>query len=56
MKGSPDLYFTRNAVVGGSFDDLQPGTVVHLTRATSEGPMGPQASSIRLLGSSKSPE
>lgn len=55
VKGSPDLYFTRNAVVGGSFDDLEPGTVVHVTRATTEGPMGPQASSVRLLGSSKSP-
>jgi ribosomal subunit interface protein len=55
VKGSPDLYFTRNSVIGGSFDDLEPGTVVHVTRATTEGPMGPQASSVRLLGSSKSP-
>jgi hypothetical protein len=29
---------------------LNEGTLVHLTRATGEGPMGPQASSIRLLG------
>ena len=41
VKGSPDLYFTRNAVVGGSFDDLEPGTVVHVTRATSERADGP---------------
>lgn len=50
VKGSPDLYFTRNAVTGGAFDDLSVGTMVHVTRATGEGPMGPQASSIKLLG------
>ncbi|WP_137390872.1 HPF/RaiA family ribosome-associated protein [Rhodoligotrophos defluvii] len=47
--GSPDLYFTRNAVVGGSFDDLKVGTMVQVTRATTEGPWGPQASSVRRL-------
>jgi ribosome-associated translation inhibitor RaiA/cold shock CspA family protein len=56
IRESPDLYFTRNAVVGGSYDDLEVGTVVHVTRATEEGPMGPQASSVRLLGHRKSPE
>lgn len=54
VKGSPELYFTRNAVSGGSFDDLAVGTVVHVTRATTEGPMGPQASSVRLLGAPRS--
>jgi len=47
--GSPDLYFTRNAVVDGSFDDLQVGMMVRLTRASMEGPMGPQASSVRRM-------
>jgi ribosome-associated translation inhibitor RaiA/cold shock CspA family protein len=55
VDNSPELYFTRNAVVGGGYDDLQVGMVVHVTRATDEGPMGPQASSIRLLGKSKAP-
>lgn len=53
VKGSPDLYFTRNAVTGGTFDDLKVGTMVHVTRATGEGPMGPQASSVKLLGASR---
>ncbi len=54
VRGSPDLYFTRNAVVGGDFDDLKPGTLVHVTVATTEGPMGPQASSVRLLDATRS--
>lgn len=54
VRGAPDLYFTRNAVVGGDFDDLQPGTLVHVTVATTEGPMGPQASSVRLLDATRS--
>jgi ribosome-associated translation inhibitor RaiA len=49
VKGSPDLYFTRNAVVGGLFDRIEAGVMVEVTRATSEGPMGPQASSVRVL-------
>lgn len=54
VRGAPDLYFTRNAVVGGDFDDLEPGTLVHVTVATTEGPMGPQASSVRLLDATRS--
>ena len=49
VRGSPDLYFTRNAVVEGEFDALEVGDLVHVTLATGEGPMGPQASSVRLL-------
>src|SRR5262245_29831306 len=45
IAGGPELYFTRNAVVGGSFADLRVGTMVQVTQATGEGPMGPQASS-----------
>jgi ribosome-associated translation inhibitor RaiA len=55
-KQAGNLYFTRNAVVDGRFDELTPGTMVHLTLATGEGPMGPQASSIRLLGADRSAE
>jgi ribosome-associated translation inhibitor RaiA/cold shock CspA family protein len=51
---SPELYFTRNAVVG-DFDELEVGMMVHVTRSTEEGPMGPQASSVRLLDRSKTP-
>jgi len=54
VKDSPDLYFTRNAVVGGDFDALTIGTLVLVTRATTEGPMGPQASSVRLLDAQRS--
>lgn len=50
VKGSPDLHFTRNAVAADGFGELKIGTVVHVTRAASEGPMGPQAVSIKLLG------
>jgi cold shock CspA family protein/ribosome-associated translation inhibitor RaiA len=54
VKGSPDLYFTRNAVVGGSFDTLEIGTMVQVTIGTGEGPMGPQASSVRRLEAHRS--
>ncbi|WP_395674567.1 HPF/RaiA family ribosome-associated protein [Inquilinus sp.] len=55
-KEAGSLYFTRNAVVDGRFDELTAGTMVHLTLATGEGPMGPQASSIRVLGGDRSGE
>lgn len=54
IKDSTTLYFTRNAVVDDAFDDLEVGMIVHVTRATTEGPMGPQASSVRLLGRARS--
>jgi ribosomal subunit interface protein len=46
----PELYFTRNAMVDGSFDELKVGTMVHVIPAAVEGPMGPQASSVEILG------
>jgi hypothetical protein len=55
VKDSPDLYFSRDVVASGAFDDIKIGTVVHVTRAASEGPMGPQASSVKLLGARRSP-
>ena len=48
VKGGADLYFTRNSVVRGSFDALQIGALVQITRATTEGVMGPQASSVQV--------
>jgi ribosomal subunit interface protein len=50
IAGGPELYFTRNAVVNGGFDQLKVGTMVQVTQATGEGPMGPQASSVEPLG------
>ena len=55
IDNSPELYFTRNAVVSGDFGELQVGMVVQVTLATEEGPMGPQASSVRLLDRSRTP-
>ncbi len=48
VKGGADLYFTRNCVVRGSFDALRIGALVQITRATTEGVMGPQASSVQV--------
>jgi cold shock CspA family protein len=53
IAGGPELYFTRNAVVGDSFNQLSVGTMVQVTQATAEGPMGPQASSVELLGAER---
>jgi len=55
VDNAPELYFTRNAVIGGSFDELTAGMIVLVTPATTEGPMGPQASSLRLLDRSRAP-
>ncbi|WP_298724615.1 HPF/RaiA family ribosome-associated protein [uncultured Ferrovibrio sp.] len=54
VKDSADLYFTRNVVTGGDFDEIQVGTVVQVIRSAAEGPMGPQASSVRLLNARRS--
>lgn len=50
IAGGSELYFSRNAVTDRSFDALKVGTMVEVTRATAEGPMGPQASSVEKLG------
>ena len=55
LDNSPELYFTRNAVVSGDFDQLKVGMTVQVTPATDEGPMGPQASSVRLLDRAPTP-
>ena len=48
VSGSSDLYFARNVVSGGNFDDLKVGSMVEITRAYVDGPMGPQASSVKI--------
>jgi hypothetical protein len=40
-------------VAGGEFEDLEIGMLVQVTRATEDGPMGPQARSVRLLDKAK---
>jgi len=55
IENSPELYFTRNAVVGASYDELKVGMMVQITPAIDEGPMGPQASSVRLLDRGRTP-
>jgi ribosome-associated translation inhibitor RaiA len=55
VKDSPDLYFSRDVCGNGSFEEIRVGSLVHVTRATAEGPMGPQASSVKLMGASRSP-
>lgn len=52
----PDLYFGRNAVGSDAFDALEVGMLVEVTTATTEGPMGPQASSVRRLGGARTGE
>jgi len=47
VSGSSDLYFARD-VVNGGFDGLKVGSMVEVTRALADGPMGPQASLIKL--------
>ncbi|KAB2942524.1 MAG: HPF/RaiA family ribosome-associated protein [Hyphomicrobium sp.] len=55
VKDSPDLYFSSDVVGNGSFESIKVGSIVHVTRATTEGPMGPQASSVKLMGAGRSP-
>lgn len=44
------IYFHRNSVVDGSFDDLRPRDTVELVVQTGESPIGPQASTVRRIG------
>jgi ribosomal subunit interface protein len=45
-----DVYFHRNAVIEGSFDELEEGAEVRLVIAETEGEKGPQASTVRPVG------
>ena len=44
-----EIYFHRNALAEGDFDDLEEGTPVELTLVHGESPMGPQASTVRPI-------
>lgn len=45
-----DVYFHRNAVIGGTIDDLAPGDEVRFVLHAEEGELGPQASSVERIG------
>ena len=47
------IYFHRNAVVDGDFDALRPRDTVELVVQTGESEIGPQASTVRPIGSMK---
>jgi cold shock CspA family protein len=44
-----EIYFHRDVVRNGSFDDLAEGSEVLYTLADGEGPMGPMASGIQIV-------
>lgn len=44
------VYFHRNSVVDGSFDELRPRDPVELVVQTDESELGPQASTVRRIG------
>ena len=54
VRGGPDLYFSRSVVGEGAFEQMEVGNIVQVVRATADGPMGPQASTIRLLNARRS--
>lgn len=45
-----EVYFHKNSVVDGKFEDLLPGTEVRLVIAEGEGVEGPQASTVKPIG------
>lgn len=53
MVGGTDLYFSRAVVGDNQFDRLEVGALVQVTPAREEGPMGPQASVVRLHEASR---
>jgi ribosome-associated translation inhibitor RaiA/cold shock CspA family protein len=50
VKGSPNIHFNRTAVKNGELEDLEEGMIVRVTVGVGESPLGPQASSIRMIG------
>jgi ribosomal subunit interface protein len=44
-----EIYFHRNSVVEGRFEDLKEGTPVELAMIHGESPMGPQATTVRPI-------
>jgi cold shock CspA family protein/ribosome-associated translation inhibitor RaiA len=51
-----DVYFHRNAVVGGDFDALRIGSEARFVMQEGEGDKGPQASSVHPIGKHHLPD
>ncbi|MGB8275425.1 MAG: HPF/RaiA family ribosome-associated protein [Alphaproteobacteria bacterium] len=45
-----EIYFHRNSVVEGTFEELEAGSEVRLVVAEKEGEQGPQASTVKPVG------
>ena len=45
-----EIYFHRNSVAGGRFEDLKTGSEVRLVVAEKEGEQGPEASTVTPIG------
>jgi hypothetical protein len=43
------IYFHRNSVIDGNFDDLKPRDTVEMVVQTAESDIGPQASTVRPI-------
>jgi cold shock CspA family protein len=50
MSDGREVYFHRNSVVEGSFDELEEGAEVRVVVAEKEGEQGPQASTVKPVG------
>ena len=51
-----EVYFHRNAVVGGNFEDLEIGDEVRFAMPAAEGDKGPQASMVQPIGKHHLPD
>ncbi len=45
-----EIYFHRNSVINGGFEELKAGQAVQLVIAEDESPQGPQATTVRAIG------
>lgn len=48
-----EIYFHRNSVIDGRFEDLEEDAPVELSLIDGESPMGPQATTVRPIGGMK---
>jgi len=51
-----EVYFHRNAVIGGNFEDLEIGDDVRFSMPAAEGDKGPQASVVQPIGKHHLPD
>ena len=50
-----EIYFHRNSVIGGKYDELSVGSPVRVVLAFDESLKGPQASTVEILGKNNNP-